>query len=248
MAKDFAARLKTARLAEGLSQTDLAEKVGVTQPAVSNWELGNVEPRPPQLQQLERVLGNLSSGKREAEVDSTGQGDSSAFGAWLRKERTKAGKSVPELATASGVSTVAIYNIESGKSLNPQDGTRRRLAAALRTEVPVDVKEESEEEQQIQGLGSLTDFDPHDDDDLPTVSGVYVFYDVSDRPVYVGKAQNIAKRVGDHSDKFWFKYPIVSHAAYIEIGDDELRHQIEQILIGFLKSNAVINKQSVVRS
>jgi len=94
----------------------------------------------------------------------------------------------------------------------------------------------------------LTDFDPHDDDDLPEVAGIYVFYDVSDRPVYVGKAQNIAKRVGDHSEKFWFKYPIVSHAAYIEIVDKELRHQVEQILIGFLKSNAVINKQSVTRS
>jgi len=55
MAKGFAARLKTARLAEGLSQTDLAVKVGVTQPAVSNWELGNVEPRAAQLGQIERV-------------------------------------------------------------------------------------------------------------------------------------------------------------------------------------------------
>ena len=193
-------------------------------------------------------MGSLSGTKVSGEWNSGGQVDSSAFGAWLRKVRTKAEKSVPELAAASGVSTVAIYNIESGKSLNPQDGTRRRLAAALRTEVPAEVKAESEEEQRIQGLGSLTDFDPHDEDDLPGVSGVYVFYDVSDRPVYVGKAQNIAKRVGDHRDKFWFRYPIVSHGAYVEIADGDLHHQVEQILIGFLKSNAVINKQSVVRS
>jgi hypothetical protein len=56
------------------------------------------------------------------------------------------------------------------------------------------------------------------------------------------------KRVGDHNEKFWFKYPIVSNAAYVEITDENLRHQIEQILIGFLKSNAVINKYSVVRN
>ncbi len=249
MAKVFAARLKTARLAEGLSQADLADKVGVTQPSVSNWELGTNEPRDAQLRKLERVLGNLSSTKRDAEAESTaGQPDSSAFGAWLRRQRTKAEKSVPELAADSGVSTVAIYNIESGKSLNPQEGTRRRLARALQTEVPAEVKTESEEEQQVQGLGSLTDFDPHDESDLPEVAGVYVFYDVSDRPIYVGKSQNIADRVAAHSDKFWFKYPIVSHGAYIEITDKKLRHQVEQILIGFLKSNAVINKQSVARN
>jgi len=116
MAKDFATRLKTARLAEGLSQMDLAEKVSVSQAAVSNWELGNTEPRTAQLQKLERVLGNLSSERRDAEFESiSGQADSSAFGAWLRRQRTKAEKSVPELAADSGVSTVAIYNIESGK-------------------------------------------------------------------------------------------------------------------------------------
>jgi hypothetical protein len=51
--------------------------------------------------------------------------------------------------------------------------------------------------------------------------------------------------VGGHEDKFWFKFPIVSHGAYIEVKDDALRHQVEQVLIKFLKSNAVINKQSV---
>jgi excinuclease UvrABC nuclease subunit len=76
---------------------------------------------------------------------------------------------------------------------------------------------------------------------------LYVFYDVSDRPVYVGKAEVIKKRVSDHVDKFWFKYPIVSHAAYVEIKGTILRHQVEQVLIKFLKSNAVINKQSVDR-
>ncbi len=74
-----------------------------------------------------------------------------------------------------------------------------------------------------------------------------MFYDVSDRPVYVGKAKNIKIRVSSHEEKFWFKYPIVSHAAYVEIKDEQLRHQVEQVLIKFLKSNAVINKQSVDR-
>ena len=99
------------------------------------------------------------------------------------------------------------------------------------------------------GLGPLVDFDPHHEADLPAVTGVYVFYDVSDRPVYVGKTpvRTIRDRVKDHNDKFWFKRPIVDHAAYIEVADQNLCAQIEQILIRFLKSNAVPNKQHVDR-
>jgi hypothetical protein len=93
----------------------------------------------------------------------------------------------------------------------------------------------------------LTDFDPYDDRNLPSVAGVYVFYDVSERPIYVGKAATISNRVKEHKDKFWFKFPIVDHAAYIPVSDEKVRHQIEQVLIKFLKSNAVINRQSVER-
>jgi hypothetical protein len=89
--------------------------------------------------------------------------------------------------------------------------------------------------------------DPHDAASLPSCPGVYVFYDVSDRPVYVGKAEKISKRVKDHTDKFWFKHPIVSHGAYVQIDGATLRYQVEQVLIKFLKSDAVINKQSVER-
>jgi hypothetical protein len=78
---------------------------------------------------------------------------------------------------------------------------------------------------------------------------VYVFYDISERPVYVGRAVKltIADRVRDHNDKFWFKRPIVDSAAYIQINDEALCTQLEQVLIKFLKSNAVLNKQFVER-
>jgi transcriptional regulator with XRE-family HTH domain len=144
--------------------------------------------------------------------------------------------------------TPAIYNIESGKSLNPQKETRKRLAHALDTPIPSDVAKEAEEAQDIQGLGSLTDFDPYDEKELPSVAGIYVFYDVSDRPVYVGKAAIIASRVKEHKDKFWFRPPIVSYAAYVPVSDGKVRHQIEQVLIKFLKSNALINIQGVEAS
>jgi len=174
-------------------------------------------------------------------------GSNNVFGAWLRKQRNDAQMSVAELAGAAGLSQMAIYNIESGRIANPQAETRLRLEKALNKKTPDDVTKEAKEEQSITGVGTLVDFDPHNDSLLPTVAGVYVFYDISDRPIYIGKSENIAIRVRSHSDKFWFKKPIVESASYVEIRESSMRHSVEQVLIKFLKSNAVINKQSVDR-
>lgn len=250
MSKEFGNRVKGARIAQGLSQVDLAAKVGVTQGAISSWELGNSEPRTKQRADLEQILGPLRR-KRESSSGSTGADEiaqpGGAFGAWLQRVRSQKGLSIPELASAADISAVAIYNIEAGKSLNPRKETKRKLATALKVEVPADIQQDGESSQEIIGLGSLMDFDPHNPADLPQAAGVYVFYDISERPIYVGKASNIAKRVTEHGDAFWFKYPLVANAAYVEVNDDDLRHKVEQVLIRFLKSNAVINKQSVVR-
>jgi transcriptional regulator with XRE-family HTH domain len=186
--------------------------------------------------------------KKSADADDVHKDEGGrGYGRWLEGERVKAGLSVPELAEKAGVSAMAIYNIESGRSVNPRSETRDALQGALNMDAPAELVELAEESSDIEGLGALTDFDPHDKSDRPTLPGVYVFYDVSDRPIYVGKAEQIAKRVKEHEDKFWFKRPIVNNAAYVEISDKTLRHQVEQVLIKFLKSNAVINKQSVER-
>jgi hypothetical protein len=63
----------------------------------------------------------------------------------------------------------------------------------------------------------------------------------------VKQGSNIAARLRVHHEKFWFRSPIVYNAAYIQVADKRLREQIETILIKFLKSNAVINKQQVER-
>jgi transcriptional regulator with XRE-family HTH domain len=232
-------RIRKARIAEGLSQIELASKIGVSQKTVSNWEHDSARPKAIQIENLQNVLGLLTGAA--VQQPTTG-----AFGAWLRRIRSEKNLSVAELATKSSVSIVSIYNIEAGKSQNPHEETRKRLEEALSTKVPDDVQQEIAEEQQVEGLSALTDFDPHDVDSRPKRPGVYVFYDVSDRPIYVGKSQDISKRVAEHEDKFWFKYPIVSNAAYVEVKDAKLRHQVEQVLIRFLKSNAIVNKQSVV--
>lgn len=113
--------------------------------------------------------------------------------------------------------------------------------------MPTEAIEATEREAEATDLGSLIDFNPHDDEERPPDPGVYVFYDVSQRPVYVGESSNIRMRVRGHVEKFWFKRPIVESAAYIRISDQKLGEQIEQIWIRFLKSNAVMNRQHVVR-
>ncbi|WP_305843259.1 LexA family transcriptional regulator [Photobacterium leiognathi] len=49
--------IKEKRLSNGLTQVELAEKVGVTSVAVSKWELGLVKPKPSHCRLLGDVLG-----------------------------------------------------------------------------------------------------------------------------------------------------------------------------------------------
>ncbi|EQD31614.1 protein containing Excinuclease ABC, C subunit, partial [mine drainage metagenome] len=97
----------------------------------------------------------------------------------------------------------------------------------------------------IEGLGEFRDFNPHERGEWPSAAGVYVFYDRSERPIYVGKSKNIAERLNDHVDKFWFRRPIVESASYAAIPEAKLRGQVETLLIKFMKSNAVLNIQNV---
>ena len=50
-------RLKEARMRAGLTQTKLAERLNVSQVAVSLWESGTARPRPGTRRQIEGVLG-----------------------------------------------------------------------------------------------------------------------------------------------------------------------------------------------
>ena len=251
MATWIGKRLRRVRIEQGLSQGVLAEKLKVSQTTISNWEQGRGKPDEAEIKKLERILGEFNKSIKSAKGGTAEKdvpySEARPFADWLRTSREAAKLSVHELAEQSEVSPVQIYNLESGRSANPREVTKKRLEKALAVSVPEDVRAEVAEEQAIEGLGALTDFDPYDQVDRPTVPGVYVFYDVSERPVYVGKAKNIKTRVASHEDKFWFKFPIVNNAAFVEIKDDRLRHQVEQVLIKFLKSNAVINKQSVDR-
>jgi transcriptional regulator with XRE-family HTH domain len=238
------AAIRRARQAQEWSQAALAERLQVAQPTVSGWERGRGLTKA-NVQKIEAVLGNLTTDGESTTTMVPGD-----FGLWLRETRGQKGLSVPQLAETAQVSAPTIYNIESGRSRRIQEKTQKKLVKALGERLPQSVSADDkweEEEDDVPGIGAMISFDPHDEVNLPTKAGIYVLYDISERPIYIGQSRRINKRIRDHSDKFWFKRPIVDNAAYIEIQDENLRVQVERILINFLKSNAVINIQHVNR-
>jgi len=235
--------IREARKQNALSQEELAEKLKVSQGSISNWERGEQEPDEDTKARLQSVLGAnfLSVGQRED------AGGPSIVSAWLSKARQEADLTVAQVAQKSGLSAPTIYSIEAGKAQNPRQRTMALLEKALGRKFDPEFQASVKEASTIEGLGEFQDFEPHDENDWPAEAGIYVFYDISDRPIYVGMGSNIADRIAAHQDKFWFKRPVVERAAYVSIKNEKLRRQIETILIKFLKSNAIINKQGVER-
>ena len=169
--------------------------------------------------------------------------------AWFGKALEEKGTTLSDVANKSGLSEATLQKIRLGTTLNPQDRTVQKIEDALGLKVPQDIVEEVEQEAQIAGVGELIDFDPYVKDDIPNLPGIYVLYDLTDRPVYVGKSESsIRTRVtSGHSDKKWFVRPFVESGAYVQIDDKDLLAKVERLLIRFLKSNAMLNSQHVDR-
>jgi len=236
----------------GISQGELGRKLEpqVSHATISLWENENSFPNEEQKAQVNWILGQTAQTdtKNSAEaLDDEIIESPSAIGAWLTKARLSKDFSVPELAAKSDLSAASIYNIESGKSQNPQRATIEKLERALGQQLSAEAKEEAKEEATIEGVGEWFNFDPNSSAEWPHAAGIYVLYDISDRPIYVGQGQRISSRLRDHHEKFWFRAPIVQNAAYVGIESKQLREQIEKVLIKFLKSNAVLNQQNVDR-
>jgi transcriptional regulator with XRE-family HTH domain len=237
-------QLRARRTTLGLSQASLGGSVGVTQATISNWESGRSSPSGEQVAALRDVLGTVPPGGQSAGAAPSDGG----YGDWLSAARVEQGLSRAELAARSGVSAPQIWNIETGATGNPRASTRAKLEGALGVSPPRALVEAVQHEAEIGGVGQFVDFDPHDESDFPSEPGVYVFYDISDRPVYVGQSGDIRKRIrGNHLEKFWYRPPIVEKASYVRVDDQTLRRQLENTLIKFMKSNAVINQKQVDR-
>ena len=92
------------------------------------------------------------------------------YGEWLKLKRESKGWTQQELAENSGVSQPQVSNIEKGKSLNPQQNTRRALESALGENAPQTVIDEAK----IDGLGELLEFQPNESGTWPRCKGIYV--------------------------------------------------------------------------
>lgn len=228
------------RQESGLTLNQLGAKVGYSGTMVSHWEKGKHLPAEEALRKIEAILGPYKTQVPQIE-------HSSIFSSWLRIEREKAGLSIQELATSSGVSYVSIWQIEHDKISIPRKQTIDKLEKALNKKFTYSKPAAIEQTKPNSMLGTFQEFNPYEINERPNEPGIYVLYDISERPIYVGQANKISARIKNHEDKFWFKPPIVQTAAYIKVSDEELRLGIETILIKFLKSNAVINKQNVDR-
>ncbi|MFG5411439.1 helix-turn-helix domain-containing protein [Piscinibacter sakaiensis] len=243
-------QIRRRRILVGWSQSELAAKVGVSQMTVSNWESGKSQVRPEQKKAIYGLLGVGASQdctSREDDLEEGVELGASAVGSWLTKSRLERGMSIPELSAASGVTAAQLYNIESGRTTNPRESTIQRIEKALGEALPPETKAEILDEATVEGVGEFVQFDPYQREDWPDVAGIYVLYDISDRPIYVGQGASIKRRIRDHEEKFWYKQPIVSTATYLEVPEGKLREKIEKVLIRFLGKNAVINKQNVER-
>jgi transcriptional regulator with XRE-family HTH domain len=236
--KSISKFIRDKRQENGLTQYDFAQKLATSQSNVANWESGKSKPTNIQLKKIEKLFGKFNSNDTLQE--------SSLIGSWLRTERTKQNLTIQELSDKAKVLYPTIWQIENNKISTPRKQTLERLEKALKQNFNILNKVEPTDKL-FKGLGVFQEFNPYDKSDIPDDPGVYVLYDISERPIYVGQGQKISLRIKNHEEKFWFKQPIVQTAAYVKIADKNLRESIETVLIKFLKSNAVINKQNVER-
>jgi transcriptional regulator with XRE-family HTH domain len=225
--------------------------MNVTMLTVYNWENQVNSPQAGNLDAIVALFGEESFDPENA-PDVTSEGNLN-LASWVFQKRQEKNWSRAVLAKTSGISEMAIWNIESGRTKNPRSTTIEKLEDALKSVVPEDLSADIVEtaDMHVEGVGPFTEFDPHDENDLPVVAGIYVFYDISERPIYVGQGEEMIKRIRDphsgHWNKFWYRPPIVQTGAYVQIDDKTLREQIEAVMIKFMKSNAVINIKHVNR-
>jgi transcriptional regulator with XRE-family HTH domain len=180
--------------------------------------------------------------------DSLPVATASAFGDWLRKEMETKGVSIGHLSEKTKITYTGIWNIVKGNTASPRLETREKLAAALEENIPYDVQAQIKEETTPIPNFDWVDFTPSDLETVPQSGGVYVFYDITDRPVYVGKSStNVRTRVKDHQTRFWFKAPLVVRGSFLAEPNPELCLRIETILIKFLGKHALLNVKGVVR-
>ncbi len=246
MASSLGEWIRDRRIQFGWTQQQLADKLGVTDITISNWENGHSCPQPSNLQAIENALGELpafATSVERSEEDRT----TTPFGAWLRNTRLSKGLSQIELAERAGVSDITISYIETGRTQSPRPQTIRALKDALGETLTAEVEEDLEAEQEVgEGLGDYYGPFPVEDweEHAEAVPCVYVLYDDVQRPVRIGETGSLKERLRQYkADCWWFRAPTASAFAYVEVADEKTRKQIEKVIIKFVGNHASFNIQ-----
>jgi len=177
---NIGATIRERRRGNGLSQQELAARLKISQPYVSTWELGKAAPSADQPRELEDILGELGATK-----EHEGNVELPPIAAWLFRGLEKKGLTANELARKAGISAPTIYNILKRGAENPQQRTLSAIESALGEKFERSTPQKPSKNEKV-AIGELVDFNPYDPKDLPAKPGVYVFYDISGRPIYVG--------------------------------------------------------------
>jgi len=149
---EVAALLREARLGAGLSQAELADRVGTSQPAINRYERGTVEPSISTLRRLLHACGMQLELELRPESAVSGRPSSERS---LRELLQRQRKQVIELASRRGATNVRVFgsvarredtedsdidllvDLEPGHTILDLVGLRRELTEVLG--VPVDV-------------------------------------------------------------------------------------------------------------
>lgn len=70
----FAEKVKKARIERGLTQTDLAEKIGVSLRTITSYERDNIQPRPKTLAKLAEAFGVSTKYLADEDCDNPTEG------------------------------------------------------------------------------------------------------------------------------------------------------------------------------
>ena len=183
----------------------------------------------------------------------------SEFGELIRLNLKALNWNQSALAQISGVSNATISLIINNKYPNPSKKIVEKIRTAFDNEYKIQGKKSSSSPSDFEnattndsttpavpGVGGFESFDPYNEETWPNSAGIYVFYDLTGRPVYVGKTdRSIVNRVAEHQEKFWFRPPTVEKGFFLKIEDAQLNDKIESILIAFLGDQALFNRNKL---
>lgn len=235
MATEIAKWIKESRETANITQAQLAEKIGVTQPYVSQWEHGTSRPSQSIIEKISAVLG--------AEVPSV----SAEFDlkTWLVKRRNELNLSRKQLAEKAGISDLTVYFIETGKTESPQQDTLQRLEKVL-GKLPSELSEEIEEESKIEDFKYFGPFplDEWEENVEGKVGCIYVIYDSLKRPVRIGETDDLRRRMIEYKrDVWWLRSPTAESFAYVTAKDSSFRRKAEKVMIKLVGDHAIFNIQ-----